>query len=291
MGSFFHIWQHLPSHISPIIFSIGSFALHWYSLMYILALATAYLLTAWRIREGELSVPPDTSSLADVILTSVIGVIVGGRLGYVLVYDLPYYVRHPLEIFLPFSFKGGIHFTGFSGMSFHGGLLGVLIVLWILSHRRGWKILDLMDALVPAVPLGYTFGRLGNFINGELYGRVTHWSLGMYFPLAPTHELRFPSQLFEALFEGIVLFIILWSIRNWRPFRGFLSGAYLMGYGVARFFVEFTRQPDPQLGYVLGPFTMGQVLCAGMIIAAVLLWIVQWKRGAVPAPAPRRAKN
>lgn len=278
MGGFLHFWQHIPEHIRPDIFSIGSFSIHWYSLMYIVALAIVYLLTAHRIHRGEVTVPPDTTALLDVVTWSVLGIILGGRTGYVLFYDLPYYVRHPLEIFLPFSFTGGLHYTGFSGMSFHGGLIGVLIVFAILCKKRGWSILALSDTLVPAIPLGYTFGRLGNFINGELYGRATHWALGMYFPLDPAGLLRYPSQLFEALFEGIFLFAVLWPMRNWRPFKGFLTGAFLIGYGVVRFFVEFIRQPDPQLGFVIGPFSMGQVLCTGMILAGLGLWIINRHR-------------
>ncbi len=278
MSPMVHFWQHLPSHMHPVIFSIGPVPVRWYSVMYLLALVVVYALTAWRIRRGEVRIPPDEGTLQDFIITSILGIIVGGRIGYVLVYDLPYYWRHPMEAFLPFSLQGGFHYTGFTGMSFHGGLIGVLLVLGYLCRKRGWALLDLTDSLAPAIPLGYTFGRLGNFVNGELFGRVTDLPIGMYFPLAPGHQLRFPSQLFEAGLEGLALFAVLWPLRNTRPFRGFLSGAYLIGYGVARFLVEFTRQPDPQLDFVLGPFTMGQVLCFLMIVAGGALWLIQWRR-------------
>jgi phosphatidylglycerol:prolipoprotein diacylglycerol transferase len=275
MASF---WQNLPSHMNPAIFTIGSFSLRWYSVMYLMALLTVYLLTSWRIRRGEVSVPPTSDSLADLLITSILGIILGGRLGYVLFYDFSYFAHHPLEILLPFSFEGGFHYVGFSGMSFHGGLVGVLLVFTVIARRRRWSLMQLLDGLAPAIPLGYTFGRLGNFINGELYGRVTQSALGMHFPAAPTADLRFPSQLFEAFGEGLLLFTILWPLRNRRPFPGFLSGCYLFGYGAVRFLVEFTREPDTQLGFVIGPFTMGQVLCFAMMAAAVGLWAIQWKR-------------
>ena len=125
--------------------------------------------------------------------------------------------------------------------------------------------------MCPAIPLGYTFGRLGNFINGELYGRVTTVPWGMYFPLDPTHQLRHPSQLYEAFFEGILLFIILWSLRETKFFDGFLFSLYLIGYGLVRIFIEFVREPDSQLGFILGSFTMGQILCICMILGGILI--------------------
>jgi phosphatidylglycerol:prolipoprotein diacylglycerol transferase len=275
MQPLIHWWQSLPAHVNSVIFSVGAFSLHWYSVMYILALATVHFLVSWRIRRGEVQTPPDAGALQDLIFTSVIGIILGGRLGYVLVYDPTYYLHHPLEILLPFGFQGGFHYTGFSGMSFHGGLIGVLVVFAVFCRRRQWPLWEVLDNLAPAVPLGYTFGRLGNFINGELYGRVTASALGMRFPTAPTLDLRYPSQLFEALGEGLLLFAALWSLRNRRPFPGFLSACYLFGYGLIRFCVEFTRQPDPQLGFILGPLSMGQLLCLLMMAAAAGLWAIQ----------------
>ena len=144
----------------------------------------------------------------------IIGVIVGGRLGYVLFYNLAYYLRHPLEIFLPFRWEGGFAFTGIAGMSFHGGLIGVLFGAWLYVRRNRLDYREVADLFAPAVPLGYTFGRLGNFINGELFGRATDWPIGMYFPGAPDMALRHPSQLYEAFFEGLVLFALLWALRR-----------------------------------------------------------------------------
>jgi phosphatidylglycerol---prolipoprotein diacylglyceryl transferase len=277
MSPFWQFWQSLPSHMHPDLFKIGPVPIRWYSIMYMVALAVVFFLTAWRIRRGEVKQPPDSSQLLDLIIMSILGIIIGGRVGYVIFYDPVYYWHHPLEAFLPFSFTNGIHYTGFSGMSFHGGLIGVLVFLILFCRRRKWPVLRISDTLVAAIPLGYTFGRIGNFINGELYGRVTHSIIGMHFPLAPGPDLRYPSQLFAAFFEGLFLFAVLWPLRNKRPFNGFLTSLYLFGYGFVRFFVEFFRQPDPQLGFVLGPFTMGQVLCALMMAGAVGLYIGAWR--------------
>ena len=283
------LWQHLPSHVHPDIFSLGPIPIRWYSLMYMVALAVVYLLTSWRIRRGEIHTPPDPTSLFDLILSSIVGIILGGRLGYVFVYDPMYYVHHPAEAILPFSWQGGFHYTGFTGMSYHGALIGVVLVFLVMCRKRGWSLSELGDNLVPAVPLGYTFGRLGNFFNGELYGRVTTSAIGMYYPTAPGPGLRFPSELFEAAGEGLLLFVILWPLRNFKPYRGFLLGLYLVGYGVVRFLVEFTREPDPQLGFVLGPFSMGQILCFLMAGAGAIVMITGWWNSRrTPAPAKRR---
>jgi phosphatidylglycerol:prolipoprotein diacylglycerol transferase len=143
-------------------------------------------------------------------------------------------------------------------------------------HKHRLNFWYFADLLCSAIPLGYTFGRIGNFINGELYGRVTVIPWGMYFPLDPTHQLRHPSQLYEALFEGIILFVILWSLREKKCFGGFLFCLYLIGYGLIRFFIEFVREPDSQLGFIFGPFTMGQFLCAWMILGGTLIMIIKW---------------
>src|SRR4030066_2248915 len=137
-----------------------------------------------------------------------------------------------------------------------------------------WRLTDL---LIPAIPLGYTFGRIGNFINGELYGRVTSKSWGMYFPLDPDNLLRHPSQLYEAFFEGIILFVILWSIRKKNIFKGFFLSAYLIGYGSVRFFIEFTREPDEQIGFIAGSLTMGQILCIIMILSGIGIFYIRKK--------------
>jgi phosphatidylglycerol:prolipoprotein diacylglycerol transferase len=163
-------------------------------------------------------------------------------------------------------------------MSYHGGLIGVVMVFILFCRKHKINFWHFGDLFCPAIPLGYTFGRIGNFINGELWGRVTTMPWGMYFPLDSTHSLRHPSQLYEALFEGIVLFILLWLIRKKKLFDGFLIGIYIGGYGFVRFFIEFFREPDYQLGFVLGFMSMGQVLCLLMMAAGITVLI--WRKNA-----------
>jgi len=189
--------------------------------------------------------------------------------------NLFYYFKHPLEIFLPFDINNGFQYTGLYGMSYHGALIVIVIASVVFCRKYKLNFWLLADLLIPAVPLGYTFGRLGNFINGELYGRVTTVPWGMYFPLDSLHRLRHPSQLYEALFEGIFLFIILWSLRNRIRISGALFSLYLIGYGSVRFFIEFFREPDRQLGFVLGSFSMGQILCFIMIILGGIIFIIR----------------
>jgi phosphatidylglycerol:prolipoprotein diacylglycerol transferase len=214
----------------------------------------------------------------DVTTLLIIGLIIGARLGYVLFYNLSYYLTHPLEIILPFSFSNGFQFTGISGMSYHGGLVGVIIAGWLYVRKAKIDFWKGVDLFMPVIPLGYTFGRLGNFINGELYGRITTASIGMYFPLAPTKELRHPSQLYEAFFEGIFLFAVLWSIRKINLPKGAMLAIYLIGYGLVRFIIEYFREPDAHLGFVLHSFSMGQILCSLMIISGGILYFYLFRK-------------
>ena len=272
MQEFWHWWQQLPQHISPVIFQIGSFKLQYYGLMYIVAFAVTYVLVLYRLQSEE-RFTITRVQVNDLMTWVILGLMLGARLGYVVFYNLAYYLKHPLEIVLPFQFSdGGIVFTGISGMSYHGGLIGCLLAAWIYVRRNELNFRDLLDLFLPVIPLGYTFGRLGNFINGELYGRVTTAPIGMHFPLAPGEALRHPSQLYEAFFEGIFLFAVLWSLRHVKAPRGAMLAFYMIGYGTVRFFIEFFREPDAQLGFVLLFFSMGQLLCMGMILAGVILF-------------------
>ena len=262
----------MPEKMNPVFFKIGGFSLHYYGLMYLVAFTVVYAMATFRIkREKQFRISVD--EVQNLMVCMMIGLIVGARLGYVIIYNPAYYIKHPLEVFLPFSFANGITFTGISGMSFHGGLIGVLVSVWYFSRKPGFSFWDICDLLVPVIPLGYTFGRIGNFINGELYGRVTTDAIGMYFPTAPGTSLRYPSQLFEAFFEGIVLFIILWNLRKVQKPKGAMLSFYLIGYGLFRFFIEYYRQPDPQLGFVFLSFSMGQILCSLMIFGGVILYL------------------
>lgn len=271
MNDFLAWWQHLPSKMDPVLFDFGSVAIRWYGMMYIVAFLVVWVLTRRRItREG---LPYSRDFVGDALTWAMGGVIIGGRLGYILFYGMEQFLADPAGTLFPWvSAPGGCAFAGITGMSFHGGLLGVALALFLFSRRSGKGFLATADLFMPALPLGYTFGRLGNFINGELYGRVTDAAIGMYFPMAPTWELRHPSQLYEALFEGVVLFALLWSLKSRSPFPGFLSALYLFGYGFVRFFIEFFREPDAHLGFVFMGFSMGQVLCLLMMGAGVALW-------------------
>jgi len=261
-------WQTLPSRMDPVIFSIGGFPVRWYGMMYIIAFAVVYLVTRYRIKTEKLSYAP--AFTGDALTYAIVGVFLGGRFGYLLFYSFPEFMANPLGSLIPLDFGGGsCSFSGISGMSYHGGLIGVIIAILLFSKSRKEPFFKTVDLFIVSLPLGYTFGRLGNFINGELYGRVTDAAIGMYFPFAPGNELRHPSQLYEAFFEGIFLFVILWAVRTRSPFPGFLSGLYLIGYGAVRFFIEFFREPDAHLGFIFMQFSMGQLLCLAMIAGGI----------------------
>ena len=270
MSSFWHWWQHIPGRLNPVIFEIGGFRLQYYGLMYVVGFVITYILVRHRLKtEPRFSV---TTDQVQALLTyMMLGVIVGGRLGYVLFYNFAYFLRHPLEIILPFDLSDGFRFTGITGMSFHGGLVCIILFAWLYCRKAGLDFREMIDLFLPAIPLGYTFGRIGNFINGELYGRVTELPIGMVFPLAPDGRLRHPSQLYEAFFEGVFLFAVLWGMRRRSLIRGGMLAYFLIGYGGVRFFIEFVRQPDAHLGTVLFFMSMGQVLCLLMVLAGLLL--------------------
>lgn len=279
MNDFWHWWQHIPQRLDPVLIEIGGFRLQYYGLMYVVAFAITYALVVYR-RKREPRFDVTGEQVQALITYMMLGVIIGGRLGYVLFYNFAYYWKHPLEIFLPFDFSNGVRFTGISGMSFHGGLICVILFTWLYCRWAGLSFFQVVDLFMPAIPLGYTFGRLGNFINGELYGRITDAPIGMIFPAAPGDRLRHPSQLYEAFFEGIVLFAVLWSLRKKLVTPGATLALYLVGYGTVRFFIEFFRQPDAHLGFVFSILSMGQLLCLLMILAGAALYIFLRRRRA-----------
>ncbi len=268
-------WAHIPEKIDPIFFSIGPVEVRWYGVLYLLIFVVVYVLVAYRINREKLSYSKDT--IVSLLALGVIIAVIGGRFGYVLLYDFSYYSQHPLKIIWPFGQTNG-NYVGLRGLSYHGGLLAILLAGIIIAKVKKIDYWQLGDIFASAAPLGYTLGRLANFINGELYGRATSCSLGMYFPNDPTGQLRHPSQLYEAFFEGIVLFLVLWYLRNKKPFDGFILCLYLIGYGIARFFIEFVREPDLHPGLVWGPLTMGQLLCLIMIITGVIIAVVLKKK-------------
>ena len=268
-----YFWQHIPANINPVFISFGPVQIRYYGLMYLFSILVVYFLCLYRLKKEEYSYSKKT--LEDYFFWAILGVIIGARLGYVLFYDLEYFISHPLEIILPFSFEAKITYVGISGMSYHGALVGIITSSLVFCKRNKLNFWKLADFFVPAVPLGYAFGRLGNFLNGELYGRITEVWWGMYFPQSLSLELRHPSQLYEAFFEGIILFVVLWKLRTRKSFDGFMFSVYIIGYGLVRFFIEFYRQPDVQLGFVAGPLTLGQVLCAGMVIVGLIIAVIR----------------
>lgn len=238
--------------IDPVIFRIGSLSVRWYGMMYIIGFTSSYILIRYQMKKrgfnsGKVFVDTLYSYL-------ILGLLAGARLSYVIFYNLPNYIQHPLEIFAVWH----------GGMSFHGGLIGSIIagILFCKKFRLDfWQIADLV---IVTAPIGLGLGRLGNFMNGELYGRVTDVQWGMVFP-AGGQLPRHPSQVYEFLLEGAALFVILWFLKDRKLKPGALSSLFLILYGSFRFFVEFFREPDSQLGFILGPFTMGQILSAVMV--------------------------
>jgi len=267
-------WQHIPAGMSPVLIDLGPLKLRYYGLMYVVAFTIVYYLALYRIR-SENDITIKKSRVSDLSTAMILGLIIGARLGYALFYNFSYYLSHPLQIFLPFEISNGIRFVGISGMSYHGGLIGVVVASWIYCRKSKTDFWEAADLFIPAIPLGYTFGRLGNFINGELYGRITTSPIGMFFPDAPGNALRHPTQLYEAFFEGLFLFALLWPIRKKPKSSGVFVGLYLMGYGTVRFFIEFFREPDAHIGFVVQSLTMGQLLCFTMVVCGAILF--RWR--------------
>lgn len=247
--------------IDPVIFSIGPVSVRWYGLMYVIAFVLANWLANRQADKAGSGWTRD--QVSDLMFYGFLGVILGGRVGYVLFYNFGAFIADPLYLFRTWE----------GGMSFHGGVLGVLAAMAWFAKRNQKKFLELGDFVVPLLPLGLAFGRLGNFINGELWGRTTDVSWGMLFPNAGMLP-RHPSQLYELLGEGILLFILLQLYKRKSPPAGNVGGLFLLGYGVARFVVEFFREPDAQLGLLSLGMSMGQWLCVPMILAgcALIVW-------------------
>ena len=255
--------------INPVALQLGPLAIHWYGLTYLAAFGLFFLLASLRLRHepyASITGPGAWSrrDIEDILFLGVMGVVVGGRLGYCLFYKPGYYATHPLEIF--FIWQGG--------MSFHGGMLGVLASqLWFArSRQRPW--LQVMDFIAPCVPTGLAAGRVGNFINGELWGRFSAPDLpwGMVFRHSGSMLPRHPSQVYQFLMEGLLLFVLLWLYARKPRKMGQVSGAFLFGYGVFRFIAEFFREPDDFLGILALGMSMGQWLCIPMILAGLGLW-------------------
>ncbi len=258
--------------IDPVLFEIGPLAIRWYALAYIVGLILGWRYCVWLASKPPLALA--RVLFDDFLVWAIVGVLLGGRLGYVLFYKPLFYLGNPLQI--PMIWEGG--------MSFHGGMIGVILALYFYTRRRNVPFFPMMDVVAVAGPIGLFFGRIANFINGELYGRATDVSWAMIFPNDPSQTPRHPSQLYEAALEGLVLFVVLHVAARSAGARlkyGWLSGMFLVGYSLSRIFVEFFRQPDAQLGYLAGAVTMGQLLSLPML--ALGIWLMA---RAKPVPTP-----
>jgi phosphatidylglycerol:prolipoprotein diacylglycerol transferase len=265
----------LPFSLPLIGDTFGPLAIHWYGVMYGLAFIIGYFVVKALARRRAMGL--SDSDVMDFVTYIVLGVVLGGRLGYILFYGLSSYLQNPAEILA--VWKGG--------MSFHGGAIGSVLAGWLYCRKRGLSFWQMADITVVTVPIGLGLGRLGNFINAELWGRQTDLPWAMVFPTTDPLQLpRHPSQLYELGLEGFVLFAMVWFYARRNPPTGSVFGLFLMGYGVFRFFVEFFRNPDAHLGTVLGPFSMGQLLSFPMVLVGIALMVWAYrKKTPVPAAA------
>jgi phosphatidylglycerol:prolipoprotein diacylglycerol transferase len=262
--------------LDPVIVQIGPFALRWYALAYVAGLLLSWVLIKRLIRRPGWQVTPE--QIDDLLFYITLGVVLGGRIGYILFYNFPYYAANPMAILEVWQ----------GGMSFHGGLIGVITAIILFARRHQAPLFDVADAVSSVAPLGLLLGRLANFVNGELYGRVTDVPWGVIFPHGGPLP-RHPSQLYEAFLEGVVLLALTQlAARGERTpdRRGRISGVFLTGYALARFLVEFAREPDAQLGYLVGGLTMGQLLCIPMFLLGVALLARSTRAPAAGASAP-----
>jgi phosphatidylglycerol:prolipoprotein diacylglycerol transferase len=246
--------------IDPVLIRIGPVEVRWYGLMYLLGFVCAYLIIRSELKRKNGPIP--VASADDLLFYLIVGLLIGARLGYGLFYNLGAYLATPWEILMIWH----------GGMSFHGGLMGMVVAGFLFARGRDAPFMELADIGALAAPIGLMLGRIGNFINGELYGRITTVPWGIVFPGGGDLP-RHPSQLYEAFFEGPVLFAILWWLRVRTKRPGQVLGAFLLGYGIFRFCIELLREPDPQLGFIIEGLTMGQILCLFMIAGGIGLLI------------------
>jgi phosphatidylglycerol:prolipoprotein diacylglycerol transferase len=250
-------------YINPVAFSLGPVKVHWYGLMYLVGFAGAWLLAYWRTKHYKLNWT--TEQISDLIFYGALGAVLGGRIGYMLFYNFSELVHQPWMLFKIWE----------GGMSFHGGLIGVVLALWLFARRFDKEFLEVGDFVAPIVPLGLAAGRIGNFINGELWGRVTDVPWAVIYPHVDDQP-RHPSEIYEFGLEGICLFILIWCYSSKPRATGRVSAVFLMGYAVCRLIAECFRQPDPQLGYIaFNWLTMGQLLSLPMLLLGFWLWWVK----------------
>ncbi len=261
-------WQSIYEQFDPVAFHLFSLPVHWYGMMYVLALLSALFAGKWLVKHDKIDLTQ--KQLDDYFIYVEIGVILGARLGYILFYDPDtlYYLTQPWQIFNPF--QNG-EFVGIRGMSYHGAVLGFFAGSYLYIYRSGVPFGRLLDVAVIAVAIGYVFGRIGNFLNQELIGRTTDLPWGIYVD----GILRHPSQLYEAILEGLIVFAVLYTYRNYKRYEGELVLLYGFSYGITRFIAEFWRQPDPQIGFICcGWMSMGQLLSGMMAVGSVVVWLL-----------------
>lgn len=257
--------------IDPVAISVGPLAVHWYGIMYLIGFAGAYWLGMHRAKQSNGLWTPEMVS--DMIFYGAIGVILGGRIGYILFYQFPVFVKDPMIMLRIWD----------GGMSFHGGLIGVILAMTWFARRYHKHLIDVTDFAAPFVPIGLGAGRIGNFINGELWGKPTDLPWAMIFPKDPLHLARHPSQLYQFALEGVALFCILWFFSKKSKPRYCVSGMFLLFYGIFRILAEFVREPDPQIGYLaFGWVTEGQVLSLPMVVIGIMLIIFGFKINQYP---------
>lgn len=250
-------------HIDPVIFSIGPVSLRWYGLMYLIGFVAAFWLAGKRLASTHWS----KEQLSDMLFWGFLGVILGGRIGYVFFYQFSTFVDDPLYLFKIWT----------GGMSFHGGLLGVIAAMWWFARKTNSAFLSVTDFVAPLVPIGLGAGRIGNFLNAELWGRTTDVPWAVIFYTDPAGLPRHPSQLYEFALEGLVLFVILWLFSAKARPQGAVGGLFLLGYGIFRFIVEYFREPDQHIGLYLDFISRGQILCLPMMIGGLLLILWAYK--------------
>ncbi|WCN12154.1 prolipoprotein diacylglyceryl transferase [Marinomonas mediterranea] len=261
--------------IDPIAISVGPIAVHWYGIMYLIGFVSAYYLGCYRAKTSNGLW--DQDKVSDMIFYGAIGVILGGRVGYILFYQFASFIDNPLIVFRIWE----------GGMSFHGGLIGVIIAMYIFAKRYNKHMIDVLDFVAPVVPIGLGAGRLGNFIGGELWGRETDVSWAMIFPHDPLQLTRHPSQLYQFALEGAALFAILWFFSRRQKPRYAVSGMFLIFYGLFRIFVEFFREPDAHIGYLaFGWLTEGQLLSFPMVVLGAGLVALAFKFNTFPPAEP-----
>jgi len=247
--------------IDPVILDLGFVKIYWYGVMYLFAFLSAYLLARYRAKSSE---KWNSSNVDDLIFYGALGVVLGGRVGYLLFYNFPSFITNPLIFF---NFQNG-------GMSFHGGFIGILIATILFNKNSKFSFFETTDFIAPLIPLGLAFGRIGNYINGELWGKVTSSAFGIYAPdQSGIWAQRYPTQLYEALLEGVILFFILWFFsKNNKPLMA-TSALFSIFYGIFRFIIEFIRVPDSHIGYLAFEWlTMGQLLSLPMILVGLFVF-------------------